>query len=210
MEDLNHRIDLRGELLRKGIHLLSISIPVFYYYNTFELTILLLLLAVLFMVALDIGRKVNGTINGLYISVLGKVLRYHEIDITKHFLSGGTYFIIGIFLSVLLFPKQIGIASVSVLVICDTFAALIGKHFGKIKIGNKTLEGSIGFFISGLITLMIVPRISQNPLELYIACSALFVATVVELIPSKIDDNISIPLIFGLTYTILNKLILNI
>jgi len=52
------------------------------------------------------------------------------------------------FLVVLLFSKEVAIASLCILVFADISSALVGTHLGKIKITkNKTLEGTIVFFL---------------------------------------------------------------
>jgi dolichol kinase len=62
----------------------------------------------------------------------------------------------------------------------------------------------------GIIIIAVTPKISQITLEYLVAFIALFMTTILELLPVKIDDNLSIPLFFSLVYIVFNKLILNI
>jgi dolichol kinase len=88
-----------------------------------------------------------------------------------------------------------------VLILCDTAAAIIGKSFGKIHIKNKTVEGSTAFLISGIILVLFAPKVTEDIYEYYMGFAVIFLTTLVELIPIKVDDNIIIPIFFGLVYT---------
>jgi glycerol-3-phosphate acyltransferase PlsY len=84
-----------------------------------------------------------------------------------------------------------------ILVISDSLAALIGKSIGKIKIGDKTLEGTLAFVISATAIAYVI---QGNFLE------SLFVAVcvgVLEVLPLDINDNITIPLWSGVLFNII-------
>ena len=80
---------------------------------------------------------------------------------------------------------------------------MIGRKFGKHNLWNKSYEGSIAFFIIGLAIVFLTPKITTGINEYIIAISALFFTTVVEALPVEIDDNLSIPITFGIIYTLL-------
>lgn len=87
-------------------------------------------------------------------------------------------------------------AVILVLALGDGISTLIGKN-GKIQIPynkKKTVEGSLAFFISSLITYFII-----KDHGLIIA----FVGAIVESLPLDIDDNISIPIVITLILVIL-------
>lgn len=203
MEDKNHKIGLKNELRRKAIHLSSIVIPISYYFIEKNLVLILVGIGTVFMILLDIFRKIFPAVNDLYVKVMGTVLRKHEEDVKKHFLTGGTYYAIGFFLAVLLFKKEIAIPSILIMIVCDTFAALVGRKFGKHRIWDKTIEGSLAFFVVGLVIVFATPKVTTNYTEYVFAVFALLIVTLIEVLPVKIDDNISIPVSFGLIYTIL-------
>jgi len=94
------------------------------------------------------------------------------------------------------------------MIICDTAAAIIGKSFGKHFIKNKTFEGSAAFLLSGFIVILLTPKITNAISEYYIGFLAILLTTLVELIPLRFDDNIIIPVFFGLVYTGAMKLFL--
>lgn len=111
---------------------------------------------------------------------------------------GTTYFLLGTFFSILFFDKSIAICVLLFNVFGDASSAIFGTKYGKTKLfGKKTLEGSLAFLVSCLILgyfLMLLPNLFL-PFSLILL--AAFVATIVELLPIPIDDNLTIPLITG-------------
>jgi dolichol kinase len=103
---------------------------------------------------------------------------------------GSTYFLFSTLLTILLFPKPIAIASLLILILADTSAALVGKGIGKIPIFGKTLEGSMAFFLCALLIVWIYPSLSR-----FSGSLAALGATVIEILPTRIDDNFTIPLV---------------
>jgi dolichol kinase len=102
-------------------------------------------------------------------------------------------------LSVLFFPKVIAINAFAILIISDTTAALIGRRFGRHRFLAKSLEGSLAFFVSGVLVILVAPKIDQLPMEYIIGFIAAAIGTVMEALPLKIDDNILIPLSVGIS-----------
>jgi dolichol kinase len=202
LEDIKEQIGLKNELLRKAIHMSSIVIPLSYYFLERNLLLIIVGAGTAFMILLDIFRKIIPVVNKFYVNVMGFVLRKKEIDVKEHFFTGGTYYAIGVFLPILLFKREIAAPAIMIMIICDSFAAIIGKKFGKHTFGNKSLEGSLVFFITGIAIVLLTPKITGNLLEYIYALVALFIATIVEALPFKIDDNIAIPLTFGIVYTL--------
>jgi len=106
----------------------------------------------------------------------------------------------------MIFPNAIAIPALFVMIVCDSFAAIFGKITGRIRFWNKTLEGSIAFFLSGLILILLLPKVTTSVSEYYIAVGALFLTTIIELLPIKIDDNIINPIFFATCYFVLIKI----
>lgn len=161
------------------------------------------------MIEIDYLKKSNKKFAKFYNKYLGSVLRTDEKNFSKKVYTGGTYMAIGVFITVFFFEKSIALGALTVLVICDSLSAIVGKSFGRIKIFNKTLEGSLTFFLSGLpLVLFVFPRISDFPGEVYAGIFALLITTIIEFIPFKMDDNILIPVSYGFFYSLLFTLIL--
>ena len=202
MEDKNHQIGLKNELLRKAIHLSSVIIPISYYFLDKNILLIVVSIGTVFMILLDLFRKIFPSVNDFYIKVMGIVLRKYEVDVKKHFLTGGTYYAIGIFLTILIFKREVASTAILIMIICDTFAALIGKKFGKHNFWNKTVEGSVTFFILGVVVVFLTPKVTTNYLEYIYVIIALIITTIIEALPFEFDDNITIPISFGIIYTI--------
>ncbi len=146
------------------------------------------------------------------IFLIGEILRIN-ISIFKYFfqrffgpivrvsenkkLTGATSVFISGFLTVLIFEKNIAIFAMLTLSLADATAALIGKKWGKKKLFDKTLEGSITFLIISIALAMLLPGLFRLG-----AIVAAIVATLVELLPSPIDDNLMIPISIATTLSL--------
>ncbi len=206
MEDIKNKISLKNELLRKAIHLSSSVIPISYLYLSKDVEIFILVLLSITMIIIDLTRTRNQLMKELYYKYLQPVLRSHEFDNQKTVFTGGTYIVIAYLICVIIFPKPIAITSMFIIIICDSSAAIFGKVYGRSFIGNKTIEGSLTFFISGLIIVLLTPKLTDLSVEYYIAAAAVLFTTMFEILPIKIDDNISIPVFFGAVYYVLLKI----
>jgi dolichol kinase len=101
-------------------------------------------------------------------------------------------------LTIITFPKPIAVTAIYVLAIADPLSAIVGIKFGKNKIaGHKSLEGSAAFFVATFLITFSVFSIEYYGLMGEIFFLSLFLAFFVslfELIPLKLDDNLTIPL----------------
>ncbi|MBO8130448.1 MAG: hypothetical protein H0Z29_02900 [Candidatus Marinimicrobia bacterium] len=186
----------KGEIARKVIHFTASLIPIIYYFFVERRTALVILgiLTVIFLFA-EVLRMLIPNLYDLYLKIFGWMLRSHE---AKYNLTGATYVFIGSFLTIFFFPKDVATTVLLFLTIGDSTACILGMKYGRIKIFNKTLEGSLAFTISSLIATIWITSI-----PFHIKIVGVLVAALVELLPKKFDDNISIPIISGLIITIL-------
>jgi dolichol kinase len=177
------------EIKRKIVHLVSLAIPIGYALTSKETALRVLIPLSLAFLAVDLLRRTIPWLGSLFEKYfIGTVLRQSE----KNRLMGSTYFLLSSVLVILLFPPAIANASLLILIISDTCAAWVGKGFGRVHLLNKTLEGSLAFFVSALLIAWFSPG-----LERLSASLAALGATVVELLPIHIDDNFSIPFVAG-------------
>ena len=103
----------------------------------------------------------------------------------------------------MLFNIPIAVAALLFLSIGDSFAALGGKLFPKVIIGNKTLSGTLcGLVISLIVVLMI----NQSLLPAVIFSGAI-AAMGIELIPLRTNDNLTIPIFSGSVMLVADSLI---
>lgn len=202
-------IDYKVELLRKSIHLGSLSIPIIYYFITKELALMLLIPVTIFSIFLDFGRYIFPALGKLFYSLFGFMLREHEMDQRKKNLSGATYVFISALIVIIIFPKLFAILGLAVLIIGDTSAALIGRKFGKHKFLSKSLEGTLAFFLSSIVVVFLTPKVEGNWLEYLIGIIAVGIAAIAENISyGYADDNFSIPISIGVSMWILYALLL--
>lgn len=194
---------MRQEFLRKLIHIVfNTIIPLGYLWlNIPKMWMLILLgIASVAVIIIDLSRHSDGWIADIFSKYFNAMLRPHEINGK---LTGASYVIVGSFISVAIFPKEIAILALLFTAVGDTFAALYGRRFGKIKIWNKTLEGSVVGFLSCIIVALFFPQI-PNILKFGGAFAAMFI----EVLPINIDDNLRIPLFSGLIMLIISMFII--
>ena len=188
---------MRNEICRKLIHLSSLGIPFGYkYWLGYDKPLALFWIFLVFFLffAYEYLRKLDNKF-GLFLNkYCGFILREHE---KKGKLAGSFYLLISSIVCVIFFRGEIAFLALSFLGIGDTFAALIGKKFGKVKIGKKSLEGSLACFIGCMTCVYFFGDrgiASSTTFFWMICCLGALVATVVELVSGKLDDNLKMPL----------------
>ncbi len=194
---MQNGISLKRELTRKIIHLITSLIPLAYFYYSSEEQILVLCISlfILFLVG-DILRIYVIQLRQIYEKIFGKLLREHE---TEKSLNGATLLFLGFTLAILLYEKNIAVIAMLLLSVSDSLAAIVGKSFGNHRFFNKTLEGSLAFFISAFIIILFFYD------KIFLGLITALTMAIVELVPNKINDNIVIPIMAGLLLSLANK-----
>ena len=191
---------MSGELLRKVIHLSSLSIPIAYYFLPYKTTLWILIPFTLFALFIDYGRYYIKWINRFFNWAFDSILREHERDNNRKLLSGGSFVLISGCLCVLIFPKVIAITAFSILIISDTASALIGRRFGKNDFLDKSFEGTVAFIISAWIVVILSPKVSGIWPEYLIGFTAAIIGGIIEAmsVRLRVDDNFSAPIAIGI------------
>ena len=177
-----------AELLRKSIHLSGLILPVIYLF--LDQQTMLIFIGILTGLALivELMKWLFPTFGDFFFRIFKPLLRRHE---RKGAITGATYYLISAFLCILFFAKTLAIVCIFFMIFGDLAAALVGKKWGRTKLlGKKSLEGSAACFV----VCTLVALVKLNPV---IAIIGAFVATVVELMPFPIDDNLTVPLVSG-------------
>jgi len=196
----NGTINYKGELLRKIIHLCSLSIPIVYNFIDKQTALSYLIPITILSVIIDYGRHFIKPLNEIVNKIFGFILREHESDNSKKNLNGASYVFIAATLTMWIFPKVLFITGFSILIVSDTAAALIGRRFGKHKFLSKSLEGTLAFFITACIVVLFTPKVVGLSLEYIIGFVAAAVGAIVENISyGWADDNLTIPISIGFT-----------
>ena len=210
MTDLDRAtIDYRSEVIRKSIHLFSLSIPTVYYFITKELALSILIPLCVFSLLVDYGRYYSKPLAELVYKIFGLIMRKHEFDSKKKNLNGATYVLLSAVIVVLIFPKVFVVTSFAVLIIGDISAALIGRKFGKTKFLFKSLEGTLAFFFFSCFVVLLSPKIEGSITEYMIGFIAVAVGAIAENISGDwTDDNLTIPISISITMWFLYALLL--
>jgi dolichol kinase len=198
VDQSSEHVSFRYELVRKGIHMMSLSIPVLYYFLSKPAALAVLIpLTVLFVVG-DVMRSFHAPSFDLYERIFGRMLRPHEKTKQKKTLNGASWVLISATFCVLVFPKLITITAFAILIVSDTTAALVGRRFGTKKFNDKTLEGSTAFVFSAWIVILFTPKVAHAPAEYLIAFISAVVGALAEVFSFDIiDDNFAIPVSIG-------------
>ncbi|MGE5364260.1 MAG: diacylglycerol/polyprenol kinase family protein [Bacteroidota bacterium] len=202
-------IGYKSELVRKSIHMLSLSIPVVYYFITKQLALSILIPLAAFTLIVDVARQFYPKLGELFYLTFGFMLREHERNSKKKNLNGATFVLLSAVLCIWILPKVFVVTAFGVLIISDTSAALIGRKFGRHPFLKKSLEGTLAFFISACLVVLAAPKVAGYPVEYLIGFVACAIGAVVENISyGWADDNLSIPLSIGLSMWLLYLLLL--
>lgn len=114
-----------------------------------------------------------------------------------------TPFAIAVLLTIIAVPKLAALIAIYTLGIADPLAAVVGIRFGRHRITpNRSLEGSLAFFAATLAIAAGVLHWGTDAPAWPIAGAALatgLAAVINEMVPLRIDDNLTIPIVIGFT-----------
>lgn len=103
-----------------------------------------------------------------------------------------------VLLTIVAFPKHIALVGIYSLAIADPLSAIIGIKWGKHKITpTRSFEGGLAFFICIFLVTLVILTGFNGKFELLVLFVALFMGlagALFDLIPLKLDDNLTIPL----------------
>jgi dolichol kinase len=195
-------IKYKEEIFRKLIHLSSLWIPILYLHCNTAFMLKILFPLTIIAIIIDISRKYIPKLNQLVNLLIGNLMRDDEKS--SNSFAGATHLFIASTFTIAFFNKEIAIFALSVLVISDTFAALIGRKFGRIKLASKSLEGSLSFALSAFAIHCYFVNFHNFDLPLTQSLFAIFAATLAELYSKKLrmDDNFAIPLAISIVLAV--------
>jgi dolichol kinase len=186
-----------SEARRKAIHLGSILLPLGMLYEWLpwprersEWRWFLIALTVV-AISIDLVRIHDLRVQRFFKEFFGRMIREHE----RFNLLGSTYLLIAALLAIEIFPRPIAAAALGFTVLGDSVAALVGKAWGRTLFFRKTLEGALAGFVTCLAWAAFLALAGHVPWPIGI-CGAL-VASLVELLPIPLDDNLGMTLISG-------------
>ena len=192
------------EARRKAIHVSFLVLP---------LQLLLLLLPwprtrgefrVLFLaltagaIAVDVLRIHEKRVRTFFRQFFGQMIREHE----RMSLLGSTYLLLAALIAIEVFPLAIAAAALGYTVLGDAMGALVGKAWGRRRVFNKSFEGALGCFAACLAWASVVTVVAHVPWQVTLAGA--LVATIVEVLPIPLDDNLGITLAAGYAMKLLH------
>jgi dolichol kinase len=179
-----------SEAQRKAIHLGSIILPLGILHEWLpwprgrtEWSWLLIALTVT-AIAIDMVRIHEHRVRRLFRDIFGGMIRERE----RFTLLGSTYLLIAALLCIEIFPRPIAAAALGFTVVGDSLAALVGKAWGRTRFFNKTLEGSAAGLAGCLAWAAYLAMVAHLPWSMVLAGA--LAATLIELLPIPLDDNI--------------------
>lgn len=112
-----------------------------------------------------------------------------------------TPFAIAVLLTILAVPKLAALVAIYTLAIADPLAAVIGIRFGRRRLTpTRSVEGTLAFALATVAIAAAVLHWGSGAAPGPIAAIALgvgLIATACELVPLRIDDNLTIPIVVG-------------
>ena len=109
-------------------------------------------------------------------------------------------FLIAAFIVILVFRQDIAVAALTFLIFGDIFSKIYGLGFGRHRLFDKTVEGSLAYLGGALICAYILHTTLQiPPLMLVVGAIA---ATVAEFVPVGLDDNFTVGIVSGAVMTV--------
>jgi len=185
------------EITRKLWHLSFIWAPIAFYFWIEQTPAVLIGVGFFFLfVILDVLRIwVLPRGNEIAFRYFSFLLRDKE----RNQFSTAVYFSLACVVCGFFFTKEVAVLAVTFLCIGDPIAAFVGAKYGTIRILNKSLEGSSACFVACFVAALVIG------FSFKIAILAALTATLFELISSRINDNLSIPIFSGLTVTWLQE-----
>jgi len=199
-----------GTIMPLGIfYLPQFAVPVGWKYAPWTLAPVILAAFLLGFILTETIRLQVQVAHKLFSRYFGSMLRVEESNTA----TGATYINAAGLICSIVFKNQPAVACMvlSTFIWGDAVAALVGQSIGRIKIGKKSLEGSLGCFAMSMVLYMVVFPFVPDLLDAFGGKTPLLFAivgsmcvTVFELIPLRItphlviNDNLFVPVITGL------------
>lgn len=178
---------------RKFYHLSGLAIILIYSRMEREQGLVVLGSLLLIVTAIDIARLMIKPVNSFVYNHMASFIRESE----RTTLTGSPWYALGILCSAALYDLPIAIMAVAFLACDDVSATTVGEVWGRTKLwdGKKSLEGTAAFIGAGVVAGVVISRF--YPLSLAVIIPGAVAAAIIETLPLKVNDNLTIPLLSG-------------
>jgi len=186
----------KNDFIRESIHIGSYSIPFICQYFLDYRIVSFLIAVIAFLFLLSEFLKLKGREFPLFSTITKKASTKGEFH---EFTTAPLFFALGIVISLLVFPRPIGFASIAILTLGDGAATLFGGKLGRTRLPfnkGKTLEASaFGFLFAFAGAYVFVDYLS--------ALIGALIGMIVEALPLPVDDNLAVPLTCGVALSMI-------
>lgn len=178
---------------------LSIGLTYWLYTDLSQEIAMLLLGAIMLMFwSFEMLRRMNPTLNAKLMAEAHLLVRERE----RYAVTTSTWFVMGSFLVIACFERDIASAAILFLAVGDTAGAVVGtlnsdRHMLR---KGKTLWGTLGCLVACCVVACLIWNVGTLPL--YVFMAGAFIATAAEFL-SGVYDNLFIPLVAGSGMTLL-------
>jgi glycerol-3-phosphate acyltransferase PlsY len=166
---------------------------------------LLILITVIYLI-IDFARLRIHRVKDVFIVLFGSLLRRHEFA----GLTGGSYLLLASLVVAALYAPRVLIPAVSFLALGDTIAAIVGLSIGRVKFWGKTLEGTVAGLLVCIGVAVLASMLPDADMRMPLGAGLVgaLSASVVEVLPIEVNDNVAVPIVSGLImhFALLSKL----
>jgi dolichol kinase len=149
----------------------------------------------------EILRRRSPTVNDRLMRFFGPVAHAHE----WHRVNSATWYATALILMAFVVPLEAAEVGVVVLAIADPAAGIFGRRFGRRRLASgRSFEGAAAFVTFGALAAFawMSAAGSYESSRLWVAVVAGAVGAAVELLVSRVDDNLAIPLATSLAVAV--------
>jgi dolichol kinase len=183
-------LSLKRELARKGLHLLSTTVPIAYADGVSRAFVVWGLFAgVAIALTVEATRGRYARARTLFGAGVGSLLREHE----RHGLSGATWLLIALLVAAVCFPRDVAIATMCAVSLGDAAAAIVGRTLAPSGSElRKSFAGTAACFTASAIGARAIAHIAWRE-----ALIVGVLASLAERPRRPLDDNLRIAVVVG-------------
>ena len=146
---------------------------------------------------MELARRSSPRLNAWLMSFYESVAHAHERD----HVNSGTWYATALVLLALFASREATMASLAVLGVADPVAAMVGRRWGRHRIrAGRSVEGTLAFFVSGTVVAALALVLARGVTPGRIAGLAILsglAGALAELVATRVDDNLTIPVAVG-------------
>ncbi len=147
-------------------------------------------------VLIEAGRSLVGPLNDLIVSRLPFFKPKERLQVT-----GATFLWLSATFVYFVFPHEAAVLALLFLAVGDPVAALVGGRDHTIRVFGKSPTGTVAFAVAATLAGVLVSIHPDVRLGWWIPLGAV-AAAIAELVPSPVDDNLTVPLAAALVMAV--------